>query len=197
ITTRMHVHTFYFYPKAFYQALQVTRLVNRNTKLGVDVSHRNLDITTRHNVWVQTDANGVAPTVLRTKMLKYTQVINIDTNAQLHSSFDFFKRNPVRCINNVFRCKAGFQSKLHFLNRDGIQTASQFLEKAKYVDITKSLASVVHLVFGTLKSFSKTFILRLHFGGVVHIKRSTILLAKVKSVYSRNLIISLSNLHFD
>src|SRR5690606_7895705 len=127
IGTGMHMQPDDINVVGLYHTLDVTHQVNANSKLGIDMSSLNMGITTGQNMRVNPDSTGLVPVMLA-ELLQHVNIINVDEDPLLHHLLNFFKRNTVRCIENILGGNAAPAGKIYLIAGNSIDRSAKLMQ---------------------------------------------------------------------
>ena len=139
----MHMNTVNIHTCIFYDTQQMRNLMYADTKFTIDMTNRNIGVSTGHHVWIDTYANR-SFRMFCAKLLQNRKVVNIDLNPHFCNFFKFVKRHAIRCKHNFSRIYSGSKSESYFLNTYGIHTGTKTVNQLKNCKIRQGLYSIVY-----------------------------------------------------
>ena len=165
----MHMHPVDVHARVFYNTQHVRHLVNADAKLRVDMTYRNIGISTRHNMRVDADTNRHR-WMRRAKLLQHSKVVYVDLYAKRRYFFNFCKRNTIGSIDDFFWWHSGFKTKLHFLYGYGVQSCAQVMHPFEYAEVRKRFDGIVDTQLRyCAKRVGQSVVLRFHGMGVIYV----------------------------
>ena len=113
-----------------------------NAKLGIDMSGRDLGISSGHDVRVDSDTH-LGPWMGLSKLLQDGNIVNIDQCSDRVSLLIFLQRHTVGCEQDVARSKSGLDPKGYLLNGHTIQAGPPTVQQTEDLQIGIGFAGVV------------------------------------------------------
>lgn len=78
-------------PVTFYDPLDVSKLVDRNAKLGIDVTGLNVRISSRKNMRVQPNATRITIGKLVAELFERGKIVNVHHHTSLNTTPDLLE----------------------------------------------------------------------------------------------------------
>ena len=137
------------------------------------MSGRNLDVSTRHDVWIQADDDRISTTKMISKFLQQWKVVDVDVDVQSCCLQVLIKSHTVGSKDDAVCSKAGIEGQLHFVDADTINTGPLLLKDFEDVDIGQGLAGIENFYIRSAKRLLQGSILALDLRLIIHIKGSS------------------------
>src|SRR6187551_2076086 len=125
----MHVNSFHFQFGCLYNSFNMSDLVNGNTKFGINMACRYLEISSSHNMRIQPDQYRIAISEMITELFKNGDIIDVYIYTKFFSLYIFLEVSAIGCKENFIRCKSGPETQLHFMDTNTIKPRSYFLHQ--------------------------------------------------------------------
>lgn len=178
----MHVKSIHMKPRGFYHTFNMSKLMNGNTELAVDMPGGYLVIASGHDVRIQSDADRIGRTKSVAKLFQDGDVIDVDADSQILGCDNLRQVHAIGREYNVLRIKSCFETQLYFLYRDGVESTALQANDFQYVDIGQGFAGIKKAGLGILERMGQFPVLMGNFFCMIHIERSAKLFGELNKV---------------